>query len=63
MIHASHKMSIKQLIAKFKELLTDKEEKAQFMNIVKVVAKLVQEGDEKIVVLREATVDKYDIKA
>ena len=50
-IRDSPKMSIKQLIAKFKEFLKTKEQKAQFMNIVKVVAKLVQEGDEKIVVL------------
>ena len=35
-IHASPKMSIKQLIAKFKEFLNDKAEKAQFMGIVKV---------------------------
>lgn len=35
-IHASPKMSIKQLIAKFKEFLTDKEDKDQFMRIVKV---------------------------
>ena len=52
------KISIKQLIAKFKKLQADQEkkaQKAQFMSIVKKVAKLEKEGDEKIVVLREST--------
>lgn len=102
-IHASPKMSIKQLIAKFKEFLTDKEDKDQFMRIVKVrlpkscmeslgqhsqvdlagrpiirvrapvtlipsrpsawqsVARLVDQGTEKIVVLQDSILDKYEL--
>ena len=61
-IHASPKMSIKQLISKFKEFLKDAPSKAQFMGIVKVVARMEQEGDDKIVKLRESILDKYELR-
>jgi len=60
-IHRSPRMTIKQLIDKFKEFLKDKDAKAKFMAIIKEVAKLVNEGDEKVVVLRATTLDEYGL--
>jgi len=58
-IYASPKMTIKQLIAKFKELLTDQQEKKQFQVIVKDVATLKAEGSDKIVYLKDSILYKY----
>ena len=55
-MHASPRMSIKRLSAKF---VSYDEQKSQLMKILKVIAKLVHDGDTKVLVLSEATLDEY----
>ena len=49
--------------AKFKPLMGgEKEDKAQFMAIVKKVATLVKDSDPKVLVLNESTLEQYGLQ-
>lgn len=62
LIHEHGTMQLKELVAKFKPLLEDKEDKAQFMAMVKNVATLVKDSDPKVLVLNESTLDQYGLQ-
>ena len=60
-IHEHGKLTLKELVGKFKALLTEKAEKAEFMAIVKKVAKLTNADGEKFVSLNDSTLDEYKL--
>jgi len=63
LIHASPRLTVKDLIAKFKVFLTDKELKAQFMKLIKDISTMKDDGTGgKVVKLKDSILDKYDLQ-
>ena len=62
LIHEHGSMQLKELVAKFKPLMGgEKEDKAQFMAIVKKVATLVKDREPKVLVLNGSTLEQYGL--